>query len=180
MHPINFQDICCKTLGVDRSTRMVWCCLKQFVHCQLLVLNCQLLNVCIIFVVFVPIVLNCLLVVLSAHKRHQALNAWLLARPFLAHCSSAHFLPSRIHFCLFDFFPLPHICLSLYKIPFFIRIFDTLWESTPPPSSLGKIQTLSVTFTLRTSLEDVRGHSNRTSGDIPTGCPAMFYFCIFT
>ena len=43
-----------------------------------------------------------------------------------------------------------------------------------------KIQTLSVTFTLRTSLKDVRGHSNRTSGDIPTGCPAMFYFCILT
>ena len=44
----------------------------------------------------------------------------------------------------------------------------------------GECQTLSVTFTLRTSLKDVRGHSNRTSGDIPTGCPAMFYFCIFT
>ena len=49
-----------------------------------------------------------------------------------------------------------------------------------PPIYLGKIQTLSVTITLRTSLKDVRGHSNRTSGDIPTGCPAMFYFCIFT
>ena len=45
---------------------------------------------------------------------------------------------------------------------------------------MGKIQTLSVTFALRTSLKNVRGHSNRTSGDIPTGCPAMFYFCIFT
>ena len=44
----------------------------------------------------------------------------------------------------------------------------------------GDCQTLSVTFTLRTSLEDVRGHSNRTSGDVPTGCPAMFFFCIFT
>ena len=44
----------------------------------------------------------------------------------------------------------------------------------------GECQTLSVTFTLRTSLKDVQGHSNRTSGDIPTGCPAMFYFCIFT
>ena len=113
----------------------VWCCLKQFVHCQLLVLNCRLLNVCIIFVVFVPIVLNCLLVVLSAHKRHQALNAWLLARPFLAHCSSAHFLPSRIHFCLFDFFPLPHICLSLYKIPLFYPDLWYIMEVDPPPSS---------------------------------------------
>ena len=44
----------------------------------------------------------------------------------------------------------------------------------------GKIQTLSVTFTLRTSLKYVRGLSNRRSGDIPTGRPAMFYFCIFT
>ena len=44
----------------------------------------------------------------------------------------------------------------------------------------GECQSLSVTLTLRTSLKDVRGHSNRTSGDIPTGCPAMFYFCIFT
>ena len=44
----------------------------------------------------------------------------------------------------------------------------------------GECQTLSVTFTLRTSLKDVWGHSNRTSGDIPTGCPAMFYFCILT
>ena len=44
----------------------------------------------------------------------------------------------------------------------------------------GGIQTLSVTFTLRTSLKDIRGHSNRTSGDILTGCPAMFYFCILT
>ena len=44
----------------------------------------------------------------------------------------------------------------------------------------GEIQTLSVTFTPRTSLKDVRGHPNRTSGDIPTGCPAMFYFCILT
>ena len=44
----------------------------------------------------------------------------------------------------------------------------------------GECQTLSVTFTLRTSLKDVRGHSKRTSGDVLTGCPAMFYFCILT
>ena len=49
-----------------------------------------------------------------------------------------------------------------------------------PLDRRGECQTLSVTFTLRTSLKDVRGHSNRTSGDIPTGCPAMFYFWIFT
>ena len=54
-------------------------------------------------------------------------------------------------------------------------------QGLPPPAHrTGECQTLSVTFTLRTSLKDVRGHSNRTSGDIPTGCPAMFYFCIFT
>ena len=103
-------------------------------HCQLLVLNCRLLNVCIILVVFVPIVLNCLLVVLSAHKRHQALNAWLLARPFLAHCSSAHFLPSRIHFCLFDFFLCPIFVVACTN-SIFIRIFDTSGKLPPPPSS---------------------------------------------
>ena len=48
------------------------------------------------------------------------------------------------------------------------------------PLPLGKIQTLFVTFTPRTFLKDVLGHSNRTSGDISTGCPAMSYFCIFT
>ena len=56
--------------------------------------------------------------------------------------------------------------------------FIVSWNDTHFKS--GKIQTLSVTFTLRTSLKDVRGHSNRTSGDIPTGCPAMLYLCIFT
>ena len=54
------------------------------------------------------------------------------------------------------------------------------WQSCVLALSRGEIQTLSVTFTLRTSLKDVRGPYDRTSGDIPTGCPAMFYFCIFT
>ena len=60
-----------------------------------------------------------------------------------------------------------------------VWIFNFLCDSIPWLPR-GKIQTLSVTFTLRTSLKDVQGHSNRTSGDIPTGCPAMFHFCIFT
>ena len=35
-----------------------------------------------------------------------------------------------------------------------------------PAPPRGKIQTLSVTFTLRTSLKDVRGHSNRMSCNV--------------
>ena len=36
---------------------------------------------------------------------------------------------------------------------------------TPPPPCEGILQILSATFTLRTSLKNARGRSNRTSGD---------------
>ena len=98
-----------------------------------IVLICLLVVLSIVCVVFVPMVLNCLLVVLSAHKRHQALNAWLLARPFLAHCSSAHFLPSLIHFCLFDFFPSVPYLSWLVQIPFFPLDLWYIREVDPLP-----------------------------------------------
>ena len=72
-------------------------------------------------------------------------------------------------------------CCKFWKILDKYEIyFPKKKTNCDPGRGTGECQTLSVTFTLRTSLKDVRGHSNWTSGDIPTGCPAMFYFCIFT
>ena len=43
---------------------------------------------------------------------------------------------------------------------------NLLKEGRAPKISWGECQTLSVTFTLRTSLKDVRGHSNRMSRNV--------------
>ena len=40
----------------------------------------------------------------------------------------------------------------------------------------GKLQTLSVTFTLRTFAQDVRGRPYEMSGDVPARGPAEFFF----
>ena len=74
------------------------------------------------------------------------------------------------------------ICVRVFIGPGWVAHIATGgWKPDSEKSHLycwggGKIQTLSVTFTLRTSLKDVWGHSNRTSGTFQQDVLQCFIF----